>query len=590
MGELYNASISVSEKESFWKKIVDSEEVDASEVVKQCCSVDGIPEKCRKAAWRFLLSKQIEEEVSSNLGAYDELAATDDSELKDVIADIDADLKNCHIEDEDRLQSVRNIHKAYLLYDKNNVFIPGVSTLLNFLLDYFTEQELFNVYNVLYHRVWPEGSQFDIRGYLVEERVVKSLLFEKDPQIIMHINSTGMSIDKILLTWMITFYANAVSTELSKYFFDTYFCTVYCGEGKVGFSTETFYFASVVSLLRAVSEQFLKETDGAKADKALHKAIKALTKEQMQKVVVDARELSRDIPSYKISAFREKHEMACKGEMENRDRNLWSGSEVTFKEGALGLTLKSTKKMLTLGRYRRNADGTPGAAEESGVLVPGVVLVSIDEDAVEEGLSVGKASKKIKQLKEENGQVVLKFQLLSALEQKKEEESSKKSNYVSDDYMPDYLEIGEKVVKNVELSVRVPDVVGSFYLPAFEMHKGRMFITTYRLIFHPYMRLKKAKKSKTPKSPKSPVSAETPLSEEEGGELVEGPLGTKDMQIPLLKIEQIMESGPRSLCMTLKDKMVVNMFFSSSKVMDGFVQETRRYGSPTRSDEVFAFR
>ena len=59
---------------------------------------------------------------------------------------------------------------------------------------------------------------------------------------------------------------------------------------------------------------------------------------------------------------------------------------------------------------------------------------------------------------------------------------------------------------------------------------------------------------------------------------------------PVRKIEQIMESGPRSLCMTLKDKMVVNMFFSSSKVMDGFVQETRRYGSPTRSDEVFAFR
>ena len=250
MGELYNASISASDKESFWKKVVDSEDVDATEVVKQCCSVDGIPEKCRKAAWRFLLSKQIEEEVSSNLGAYDELAATDDSELKDVIADIDADLKNCHIEDEDRLQAVRNIHKAYLLYDKNNVFVPGVSTLLNFLLDYFTEQELFNVYNVLYHRVWPEGSQFDTRGYLVEERVVKSLLFEKDPQIIMHINNTGMSFDKILLTWMITFYAHAVSTELSKYFFDTYFCAVYCGEGKVGFSSETFYFASVVSLLR----------------------------------------------------------------------------------------------------------------------------------------------------------------------------------------------------------------------------------------------------------------------------------------------------------------------------------------------------
>ena len=112
MGELYDQSISKSDKEAFWKKIVDSESVDATEVVKQCCSKDGIPDKCRKAAWRFLLSKQLDEESSNTLGAYEELAATDDSELKDVIADIDADLEHCHLEDEDTKQAVRNNHKA----------------------------------------------------------------------------------------------------------------------------------------------------------------------------------------------------------------------------------------------------------------------------------------------------------------------------------------------------------------------------------------------------------------------------------------------------------------------------------------------
>ena len=588
MGELYDQSISKSDKEAFWKKIVDSESVDATEVVKQCCSKDGIPDKCRKTAWRFLLSKQLDEESSNTLGAYEELAATDDSELKDVIADIDADLEHCQLEDEDAKQAVRKIHKAYLLFDRKNVFVPGTSTLLGMLLAYFSEQELFNVYNVLFHRVWPEGSQFDIRGYLPDERVVKSVLFEKDPQIIMHINNTGMSIDKVMLCWMLTFFANAVSTELTRRFFDTYFCAVYCGEGKIGFAPETFYIASVISLLRVLSPSFLNEENGAKADRALGKAVKALTSEQFAQVVVKARELSREIPSYKISAFREKHEVACRGEAENRDRNLWSGSEVTFREGALGLTLKSVKKMLSLGRYRRNPDGSPGAAEESGVLVPGVILVSIDGEEVGEGLSVGKASKKIKQLKEENGQVVLKFQLLSALEQKKEEELSKKSNYVSDEYMPDYLDIGEKLMKNVELSIRVPDVVGSFYLPSFEMHKGRMFITTYRLIFHPYMKLKKGKKGKTPKSPRTPAESDAETSGEQ--EMIEGPLGRTDMQIPMLKIEKILETGPRTISMTLKDKMVVNMMFNSGKTMDSFLEEVRQHCTPTRSDEVFAFR
>lgn len=190
MSDLYNNEFSNEAKKGFWTKVVDSDTVDVTDVVKQCCSANGIPDESRKLAWKFLLNKQLDEEVGDNLGAYDELAATDDSELKDVIADIDADLKHC--EDEEKREKVRKVHKAYLLYDKKRVFIPGTSTLMYMLLDYFSEQELFNVVCVLFHRVWPEGRQFDIRGYLPEERVVKSVLFEKEPQIVMHANESNM--------------------------------------------------------------------------------------------------------------------------------------------------------------------------------------------------------------------------------------------------------------------------------------------------------------------------------------------------------------------------------------------------------------
>ena len=198
MADLYNNTIPEETKQAFWNSIVDAENVDMNEVVKECCSSKGIPDSSRKIAWRFLLNKQIDDEVSDNLGSYDELATTDDSELKDVIADIDADIESCGIEDEKKRECIRKIHKAYMLYDKKNVFIPGTSTLIGMLLDYFSEQEVFSVNNVLFHRIWPEGRQFDCRGYLVDERVIKSVLFEKDPEIITHVNNTNMPLDKVL--------------------------------------------------------------------------------------------------------------------------------------------------------------------------------------------------------------------------------------------------------------------------------------------------------------------------------------------------------------------------------------------------------
>ena len=44
------------------------------------------------------------------------------------------------------------------------------------------------------------------------------------------------------------------------------------------------------------------------------------------------------------------------------------------------------------------------------------------------------------------------------------------------------------------------------------------------------------------------------------------------------------------VCMVLKDKQVVNMMFSSSKTMDQWEEDVKRYGVPSASDEVFAFR
>ena len=60
--------------------------------------------------------------------------------------------------------------------------------------------------------------------------------------------------------------------------------------------------------------------------------------------------------------------------------------------------------------------------------------------------------------------------------------------------------------------------------------------------------------------------------------------------MPLLKIEKLLETGPRMVSMVLKDKQVVNMMFSSSKTMDQWEEDVKRYGVPSASDEVFAFR
>ena len=100
MTDLYNNAISEEDKKLFWKRVGDADTIDAAEIVKQCCCVNGIPDHQRSAAWKFLLSKTIEEEVGDNSGSYEELAASDDSELKDVIADIDADIEKCGVEDE----------------------------------------------------------------------------------------------------------------------------------------------------------------------------------------------------------------------------------------------------------------------------------------------------------------------------------------------------------------------------------------------------------------------------------------------------------------------------------------------------------
>lgn len=73
-------------------------------------------------------------------------------------------------------------------------------------------------------------------------------------------------------------------------------------------------------------------------------------------------------------------------------------------------------------------------------------------------------------------------------------------------------------------------------------------------------------------------------------EMICGPLGREDIQMPLLKIEKIMETGPRMISMTLKDKSVVNMMYASSKTMDQFMDDIRHHAIPSASDDVFAFR
>ena len=112
------------------------------------------------------------------------------------------------------------------------------------------------------------------------------------------------------------------------------------------------------------------------------------------------------------------------------------------------------------------------------------------------------------------------------------------------------------------------------------------------------MKLKKSKKAKTPRSPRSPKEPKegegaSPVPEEEAREpsdMIPGPLGVEDLNIPLLKIAKVDETGPRMVSMVLKDKQVVNMMFSSSKTMDQWEEDVRKHAFPGASDEVFAFR
>lgn len=124
MTDLYNNAISEEDKKLFWKRVGDTDTIDAAEIVKQCCCVNGIPDHQRSAAWKFLLSKTIEEEVGDNSGSYEELAASDDSELKDVIADIDADIEKCGVEDEKKAVATRNTTRRTCCTSQENVLFP----------------------------------------------------------------------------------------------------------------------------------------------------------------------------------------------------------------------------------------------------------------------------------------------------------------------------------------------------------------------------------------------------------------------------------------------------------------------------------
>ena len=100
---------------------------------------------------------------------------------------------------------------------------------------------------------------------------------------------------------------------------------------------------------------------------------------------------------------------------------------------------------------------------------------------------------------------------------------------------------------------------------------------------------------RSPRSPKEPKEGEgaSPVPEEEAREpsdMIPGPLGVEDLNIPLLKIAKVDETGPRMVSMVLKDKQVVNMMFSSSKTMDQWEEDVRKHAFPGASDEVFAFR
>ncbi|KAK8798785.1 hypothetical protein WA158_007869 [Blastocystis sp. Blastoise] len=607
MSTLFGNTISDDKKKSFWKDF-SFDSSDSVETIKQCLSIDNIPDKYRSTAWKALLDKSIAQLSAEENFGYEELVDQSEDEIKDLLADIDSDINSLDEEDEDVKATLKKILKAFSLHDAKNQYLLGLALIAQVLLKYVSETDVFFILILLFDKNFKPYFGLDAKGYVSETRVIKSLLSERDNSIFNHMNTMDIDLNPYFTRIFTSFFIRDISEEMALHILDICFCIIAYDSANVGFSVDTIIDCICVELAITASSSFIKKDDIDEAQHAIKKGFQKLSEVDTNNTIQNALTFANSLPDYKINAYREKHQATVKSELEERERGLWSEVTVEFGEGALGLTLGSSGPFVIISRFKRQSNGLPGVAEQTGLLDVGAVLIAVNDTPIQSKKKKGSASAAVKEIKAAGRPVNLKFVERSVLEQKLEESKSKKSSYLSDSYLPDYLLVGEKIMVNVESNFRVPLIKGSFYELIYEYHKGRMIVTNYRIIFHPYLKLKNGKKDKstttTPRSPRSPKEGEesdTPSTttntdispipiEETTEETIPGPLGVEDWQCPLLAIDQIKEVGAKNIYLILKAKQTIHFQFGSSKSTSTFTEYIENHAFPAKYDDVFAYR
>ena len=599
MSSLYSNEISEGNKKSFWKSY-SPDSASVEDTVRQCFSVGGIPDSCRENAWKSMLDKSIAQIAAEENFGYEELVEKDEAEIKDLMSDIDRDLER--IDDEETKTTLRKVLKCLAIHDTKNNYLIGLASIANLVFSYLGETDTYYALILLLKKNYKDYYSLDAKGYCSESRVIKSLLAEKDTKLFNQINAMEVDVNPYFTKFLTSLFIKDISEDLAKLLLDACFCIIAFGSGSVGFEVDTIICSLGVAILRSTCSSFLKKDDPDEAARAFKKDLQKVTNIPCEDLMKETFSIAGSIPDYKIRAFREKHAAQIKSELEERERGLWSDVTITFDEGSLGLSLASSGPYVQISRFKRQDNGLPGVAESSGLLAVGAVLIGINDEEVAAKKKKGSATAAVKAIKAAGRPVNLKFIERSVLEQKAEEAKSKKSAYVSDNYLPNYLLVGEKIMVNVESNYRVCLVKGSFYDQYYEYHKGRLLVTNYRIIFHPYLKLKNGKKSSdatTPRSPRSPTeeSEKTPNDdkspmpiEETDEETIPGPLGTEDWQCPLLTIDQLKEVTSKNSILELKTKQTVHFQFGSSRSANLFNDYINDHAFPGKYDDVFAYR
>lgn len=608
---------------AFWQNIITAESYDINEVIKELEN-HGVPDDNRVDIWKWSTEAYVDQIQRESDESYPELKTKHEELTKDIITDIDKDLEDLP---EDDRENVKQILLAYNIR-KPNSYYTGQNYLCYHLYSVLgDEDKTFWLFTVLMEKILPHICEFDIYGYNTDIRILDSFAAEQ-VQTLKNALSGIKDNDKLcelVCSLYVSVFTYDISAELSNSVIDFLLMSVRLYEF-TECTSEIVLMSGVLCLLKECEKKLSKCNSIKNMKNELSVAITEMKVDDFRKKFIP---LCLSIKKTRFDAFREKHAITLRAETDQLNRSLWSGNTINFGDNSLGITLAVDQGNVIVGRFKRNSDGSPGLCERSGLVGVKSVLVSLNGKDLKANITLKECVKKIKKAERP---LNVTFQSANAVAHKRASAHDKNVSFVKDDYFPSYLydkETTDVVEECTYLSISERN---SFTSVNEILVSGQIFITNYRLIFHPYpsvTALKRAKSMKdikekepTPEVDEKPKEEATPTlmrrasslgslsteidnanntppkasSEEipvqnEKNETVLPDPGKWDMQLPLLAIHNYESVPPYTVRICSKTKRFYEFTFRKSKAVSSVTKYLDKHAFPKGTVKTtFAFR